>query len=210
MTYGTYGNTETKDNVYQSKRTRSFSTSCVQLVTHQISFTKSQCSKQVLNLMCGVNHPKFPSRICAKMSMTKINLLRVISVNFGFILNVTNSIIQIIGNYKTVMNSGNAQNVAALFFFSTPYQATQSSWFVVQTLIATSHSEKIQKMIVIALSLLVNQNLFNLLQLPPDGRGYENYLKTILIVFSYILLLLLAYLKTTNPPIFLNRFICAH
>ena len=142
--------------------------------------------------------------------MTKINLLRVISVNFRFVLNVTNSIIQITGNYKTVMNSGIAQNVAAQIFFSTPYQATQSSWFVVQTLIATSHSGKIQKMILTVLSLLSNQNLFNSLQLPPDGGGYENYLKTILSLFSYILLLLLTYLKMTNPPISLNRFTCPH
>ena len=34
--------------------------------THQISLTKLQCSKQKLNLMCNINHPKFPCRICAK------------------------------------------------------------------------------------------------------------------------------------------------
>ena len=67
MAYGTYGNTETKDVAYQSKKTRSCSTISVQLVTHQISLTKLLCSKQKLNLMCNINYPKFPScRICAK------------------------------------------------------------------------------------------------------------------------------------------------
>ena len=67
MAYDTYGNTETKDIAYQSKRTRSSSTIGVQLVTHQISLTKLLCSKQKLNLMCNINYPKFPScRICAK------------------------------------------------------------------------------------------------------------------------------------------------
>ena len=65
MAYGTYGNTETKDIAYQSKRARFCSTKCVQL-THQISLTKLQCSKQKLNLMCNINQPKSPCGICAK------------------------------------------------------------------------------------------------------------------------------------------------
>ena len=34
-------------------------------VTYQISLTKSLCNKQT-NLMCNINHPKFPCRVCAK------------------------------------------------------------------------------------------------------------------------------------------------
>ena len=71
------------------------------------------------------------------------------SVNFGFVFNVTNLIIQITGIFKSVMNPGIAQIVAAQFFLSTPYQATKTFWLVVQTLIAISHSGKIQKMIII-------------------------------------------------------------
>ena len=85
-----------------------------------------------------------------KMSMVKIKLFSVTSVNFGFILNVTNLIIQITGIFKTVMNPGIVQIVAAQFFLSTPYQTTKTSWLVVQTLITTSHSGEIQNMIMIA------------------------------------------------------------
>ena len=35
-------------------------------VTYQISLTKLQCSKQKLDLMCNINHAKYPCRICAK------------------------------------------------------------------------------------------------------------------------------------------------
>ena len=135
MAYDTYGNTETKDIAYQSKRTRSSSTIGVQLVTHQISLKKLQCSKQKLNLMCNINYPKFPScRICAKNVHTKIKIFSMTSVNFGFILTVINLIIWVTGIFKTVMNPGIVQIVAAQFFLSTPYQATKT-WLVVQTLI---------------------------------------------------------------------------
>ena len=143
MAYGRYGNTETKDITYQSKRTRSCSTICVQLFTHQISLTKLQCSKQKQNLMFNINHSKFPCRICPKMSMAMVKLFSVTSVNFGLILNATNLIIQITGTFKTVMNPGIVQIVAAQFFLSTPNQATNTFWLVVQTLITTSHSGEI-------------------------------------------------------------------
>ena len=64
--YMTYRKTVTKAIAYQPKRTRSCSTNCALLVTHQISLTKSQCSKQKQKLMCNISHPKFPCRICAK------------------------------------------------------------------------------------------------------------------------------------------------
>ena len=41
------------------------------------------------------------------------------------------------------MNLDVAQNVAAQLFLPTPYQATKTSWLVIQTLIVTSHSGKI-------------------------------------------------------------------
>ena len=84
------------------------------------------------------------------MSMAKIKLFSETSVNFGFILNVTNLIIEITGIFRTVMNLGIVQIVAAQFFLSTSYQATKSSWLVVQTLIATSHSGEISNTILIA------------------------------------------------------------
>ena len=150
MAYDTYGNTETKDTAYQSKRTRSCPAIGVQLVTHQISLTKLQCSKQKLNLMCNISYSKFPCRICAKNVHGKDKLFSGTSVNFGFILNVTNLTIQITGIFKTVMNPVIVQIVAAQFFLSTPYQATNFFWLVVQTLITTSHSGEIQNMIMIA------------------------------------------------------------
>ena len=73
------------------------------------------------------------------MSMAKIKLFSVTSVKFGSILNVTNLIIQITCIFKTVMNPGITQIIAAQFFLSTPYQTTKTSCFVVQTLITTSH-----------------------------------------------------------------------
>ena len=79
------------------------------------------------------------------MSRTKIKLFSVTSVNFGFILSVTNLIIQITGIFKTVMNPGIAKIVPAELV-SAPYHATKTSCLVVQTLIATSRSVKqIQK-----------------------------------------------------------------
>ena len=56
--------------------------------------------------MCNINRPNFPARFVQKMSMTKIKLLSVTSVNFGFILNVATLITLIIGIFKTVMNPG--------------------------------------------------------------------------------------------------------
>ena len=56
-----------------------------------------------------------------------MKLFNVTSVNFGFTLNVTILIIQITDIFKTVMNPGIAQNVAAQFFPSTPYEATKAS-----------------------------------------------------------------------------------
>ena len=72
--------------------------------------------------------------------MTKIKLF---SVNFGFILNVTTLFIYITGIFKIVMNPGIGNNVAAQFFLSTPYQVTEISWLVVITMIVTPHSGKI-------------------------------------------------------------------
>ena len=66
-----------------------------------------------------------------------------LSVNFGFILNVTTLIIYITGIFRTVINPGTAQDVAAQFFLSIPYLVTKTSWLVILTLIVTSHSEKI-------------------------------------------------------------------
>ena len=40
------------------------------------------------------------------------------------------------------MNPGIAQNVAAQYLLSTPYQATKTSWLVALTLTVTSHSGK--------------------------------------------------------------------
>ena len=93
--------------------------------------------------------PNFLAGFVQKMSMTKIKLFSVTSVNFKFILNVTNLIIQITGILRTVMNPCIEQIVAAQFFLSTPYQA-KTSWLVVLTLITTSHSGEIQNMIIIA------------------------------------------------------------
>ena len=93
--------------------------------------------------------PNFLAGFVQKTLMTKIKLFSVTSVNFGFISNVTNLIIQIADIFRTVMNPGIVQIVAAQFFFLTPYQATQISWLVGQTLIATSHSGDIQNMIII-------------------------------------------------------------
>ena len=54
--------------------------------THKIT----ECSKQELtSYTCNITYPKFPCRICIKMSLTKIKLFSMTSVNFGFILNVT-------------------------------------------------------------------------------------------------------------------------
>ena len=59
-------------------------------------------------------------------------------VNFELKLNVTNLTIQIIVIFETVINPGIAYNIAAQFFLSTPYLATNTSWLVAQTLMATS------------------------------------------------------------------------
>ena len=99
--------------------------------------------------------PHFLARFVQKMSMTKVKMFSVTSVIFEFILNVTTLIIQITGIFKTVMNLGIVQNVAAQFFLSTPYQATTSSQFVVLTLIVTSHSGKIWKIIIIAHLIII-------------------------------------------------------
>ena len=151
MAYGTYRNTETKDIAYQSKRTRSCTTNCVYQFTHQISLTKLQCSKQKLNLMYNTNHPKFPCRICAKNVRGNNKAVQCDLCELGSILNVTNLIIyQIKGTFKTAMNPGIVQILAAQFFLSMPYQTTKTSWLVVQTLITASHSGEIQNRIMIA------------------------------------------------------------
>ena len=59
-------------------------------------------------------------------------------VNFELKLNVTNLTIQIIVIFETVINPGIAYNIAAQFFLSTPDLATNTSWLVAQTLMATS------------------------------------------------------------------------
>ena len=82
--------------------------------------------------------------------MTKIKLFSKTSVNFGVILNVTIFIIQIAGILKTEMNPGIAQGDVAPFFLSFSYQVTKTFWLVVLARIVTSHSEKIQKMIIVA------------------------------------------------------------
>ena len=102
--------------------------------------------------MCNINHPKFPSKICAKNVQDKYKAVQcdlcelwMTSVKFGFILNVTTFIIQTTGILKTVMNPSIAQNIAAQSFLSILYLATKTSWLAVLTLIVTSHSGKIQK-----------------------------------------------------------------
>ena len=61
------------------------------------------------------------------MSLAKIKLFSVITVNFGFtLLNVTIFIIYITGIFKTMMIPGIAYNVAAQFFLSTPQQLTKN------------------------------------------------------------------------------------
>ena len=152
MAYGSCGKTGTKDILYQSKRTKSSLAQiidCGQLFTYQISLTNSYCSKEKLTSYVILVMSNFLARFVQKMSMTKIKLFSVTSVNFGIILNVTTLIIQITGICKTVMNPGIAQNVVAQSFLLTPYQATKTSWLVVLTLIASSHRGKIQKMIII-------------------------------------------------------------
>ena len=120
-----------------------------QLFTYQISLTYSYCSKQKLTSVVILIIPNFLAIFVQKMSKTKIKLFNVTFLNFGFILKVTTLIIQIAGIFKTVMNPGITQNFAAQFFLSIPYLATKTSWFVVLRLIVTSHSGKIQKMIMI-------------------------------------------------------------
>ena len=71
-----------------SKRTRSCSVN-TSLVTNQIFFTKSKCSKQELTSCVMPIIPNFLAGFVQKMYMTKIMLLNVTSLNFGFILNVT-------------------------------------------------------------------------------------------------------------------------
>ena len=91
------------------------------------------------------------TELVQKMSKTKIKLFSVTSVNFSFISNVRALITQITGTSKTVMNPGLSQNAAAQFFLSIPYLAAKASWLVVLTLIVTSQSGRIQKMIMIVL-----------------------------------------------------------
>ena len=110
------------------------------------NYEYSYCSKQKLTSCVKLIVPNFLPRFVQKMSKTKIKLLSVTFVNFRFILNVTTLIIQITGIFKTVMNPGIAQNVAAQFSLSIPYLATKTSQLAVLTLIVTSHSGKIQKM----------------------------------------------------------------
>ena len=70
--------------------------------------------------MCNIIIPNFLARFVQKMSMIKIKLFSVTSVNFGFMLNVTTLITYITGICKTLMNPGIAQNVAAQSFPLTP------------------------------------------------------------------------------------------
>ena len=91
------------------------------------------------------------TELVQKMSKTEIKLFSVTSANFRFVSNVRALIIQITGTSKTVMNLGLSQNVAAQFFLSIPYLAAKTSWLVVLTLIVTSQSGRIQKMIMIVL-----------------------------------------------------------
>ena len=104
-----------------------------QLFTYQISLTYSYCSKQKLTSCVILIIPNFLARFVQKMSKTKIKLFSVTSVNFGFILNATTLIIQITGVFKRCLL----------------YLAIQTSWLAVLTLIVTSNSGKIQKMIMI-------------------------------------------------------------
>ena len=63
--------------------------------------------------MCNINNSKFSRQTYAKMSKTKIKLLNVKSVTFGFILNVTTLIIQITSNNIQIIANilGNKSNV---------------------------------------------------------------------------------------------------
>ena len=82
MTYGLQGKTVTKDIAYQSK-------------------TEQKPTSYVILII-----PNFLARFVQKMYMTKIKLFSV-TVNFGFILNVTTLIFRLqVYNFKTMMNPG--------------------------------------------------------------------------------------------------------
>ena len=156
MAHGSCGKTVTKDTLHislikgQNLVLLKSNNRLFYLFTYQISLTNSYyCSKQKLTSCVILIIPNFLARFVQKMSMTKIKLFSVTSVSFGLLLHVTTLIIQITGIWKTLMNPGTAQDVVAQSFLLTLYQATKTSWLVVLTLIASSHSGKIQKMITI-------------------------------------------------------------
>ena len=97
---------------------------------YQILFIKSKCSKEKLSSSVISIFPNFFAEFVQKISMTKIKLLSVTFVKFGFILNVTILIVQITGIFKTFEIL--QHNINSL---STPYQATKPSSLVVPVLI---------------------------------------------------------------------------
>ena len=76
------------------------------LANYQISLTESYCTKQKLTSCVMSSITNFLAGFVQKVSLTKVKLFSVTSVNFGVILNVTILIIQITGIFKTVMNPG--------------------------------------------------------------------------------------------------------
>ena len=147
MAYDTYGNTETKDIAYQSQRTRSSSTICVLLVTHQIPHRKLQWSKQKLNLMCNINDPKFPCRMYAKSVYGKVKAVQY---------NLSELWSQIKFNKLNYLDHRYLQNCDASWYcincFNIRFNSSSNNknFLACCTVIATSHSAKIQKMIIIA------------------------------------------------------------
>ena len=105
-----YGKTVTKREGYwilkvQNLLPKSTKSSLAQLQTvlgiHLSDFTYILLLQYTeTNFMCNINHPKFPSKICAKNVQDKYKVLQcdlcelwMTFVKFGFILNVTTFII---------------------------------------------------------------------------------------------------------------------
>ena len=148
MAYGSYRKTATNDIPYQSKRTRFCLTN---RLCYLSDFTyKSQCSKQKLTSCIILIIPNFLTRFVQKISMTKIKLFSVTSVNFGFILNVITLIIQITDIFQNCDESWNYIECCSTIFPFNSLSCNKNFLFVVLTLTVTSHSGNIQIMIIIA------------------------------------------------------------
>ena len=104
--------------------------------------------------MC--NYPtKFPCKSYVKNVSENVKVVQCDLFELWFILNVTILITQITGIFKTAMNPGTAQNVAAQSFLFTPCLVTKTFWLVVQTLIITPISGQI---IIIIIKAYYHEN----------------------------------------------------